>query len=166
MMVFSSSVSNNHCRFEIRPNRSLSWRATKAFYLGIVCVSASIALGFAALGFWLILPFAGAELVALGFAFYLCALQGRQREVVSVDEDMVAVENGSRRLDCTWRFARAWTDVIVSRSRVRWYPSRLLLRSHGTEIEVGGFLNEQERQHLAGDLQRVILDWETARANV
>ena len=156
VMVFASFVNRDHCRFEIRPNRSLDWRTTKFFYLALVCVSMGIAGGFAAMGFWPILPFAGAELAALGLAFYVCALRGTQREIVVIDDNTVAVEAGTTSLECTWKFARAWTKVILSRPRVRWYPSRLLLRSHGCEVEVGEFLNEQERRRLAGDLRRVI----------
>ena len=156
MMVFASFINRDQCRFEIRPNRSADWRATKVFYLVVVGVSMAIAGGFAAMGFWPILPFAGAELIALGGAFYVCALQGSRREIIVIDDDTVAVEAGTTSLECTWKFARTWTKVILSRPRVKWYPSRLLLRSHGCEIEVGEYLNEQERRQLAGDLRRVI----------
>ncbi len=155
-MVFASIVNRDQCRFEIRPNRSADWRATKVFYLALVCVLMAISGGFAVMGFWPILPFAGAELVALGCAFYVCAQRGYRREIIVVDDDTVAVEAGTTKLQCTWKFARTWTKVILSRPRVRWYPSRLLLRSHGCEIEVGEYLNEQERRQLAGDLRRVI----------
>ena len=155
-MTFASFVNRDQSRFEIRPNRSLDWRATKVFYLALVCVSMGIAGGFAAMGFWPILPFAGAELLAVGGAFYVCALSGRQREVVLIDDRTVAVQTGTTSLKCTWKFARAWTKVILSVPTVGWYPSKLLLRSHGSEIEVGEFLNERERRQLAGDLRRVI----------
>ena len=155
-MVFASFVNRDQRRFEIRPNCSADWRATKVFYLVLVCVSMAIAGGFAVAGFWPILPFAGAELVALGGAFYICALRGSRREIIVVDDDMVVVKAGTNRLECTWKFARTWTKVILSRPRVRWYPSRLLLRSHGCEIEVGEYLNEEERRQLAGDLRRAI----------
>jgi uncharacterized membrane protein len=44
--------------------------------------------------------------------------------------------------------------------KVRWYPSRLVLRSHGKVVEFGGFLNEPERWQLAGQLQRAIRESE------
>ena len=61
----------------IRPNCSLPWRGTVRFYLGIVIVSLGIAAAFAMKGIWLILPFAGLEMVALGAALYIVARDGR-----------------------------------------------------------------------------------------
>ena len=156
LMVFASLVDTHQCRFEIRPNRSLGWRAATAFYCALVCVSMGVAVGFALLGFWPILPFAGVELLALGAAFYVVARRTSYREVVIIDDCTVAVKTGTTHLKCTWKFARAWTRVILSAPTVRWYPSKLLLRSHGKEIEVGEFLNERERRILAGDLRRVV----------
>jgi uncharacterized membrane protein len=33
-----------------------------------------------------------------------------------------------------------------------------VIRSHGSEVELGGFLNEEERRRLAGELQQAIND--------
>lgn len=156
-MVSASIKNNNECRFEIRPNRSLSWRGAKLFYAGMVAISLTIALGFASLGYWPVLPFAGAELLVLGCALYLCALDGKRREIVLVDDATVEVEKGRTTLERSASFARAWTRVRVARPSVAWYPSRLLLGSHGREVEVGQFLNEEEREKLAVDLHRMIV---------
>lgn len=156
-MVFASVDNQRQRLIEIRPNRSLSWREAKIVYGGIGLVCLSIALGCASLGYWPVLPFAGLELFALGSAYYLVALDGQRREVVRVDEHTVAVEKGRRRFEQSWRFTRAWTSVIVSRPSISWYPTRLLLRSHGKEIELGGFLDEGERRALATELRRALI---------
>ncbi len=156
-MSIVSVHDEGHHRFEIRPNRSMSWRAVKLFYAGMVSVSLIIAGGFAALGFWPVLPFAGLELLALGWALYACAQDSERREIVSVDSDSVAVEKGRRLRESSFEFVRAWTSVALAAPPIAWYPSRLVLRSHGREIEVGGFLTEAERTQLAIDLKRAIV---------
>lgn len=129
---------------------------TLVLYLGIVIFCLSIAVTFLLLGFWPILPFAGAELLGLGIAYYLCARSGGKRELVHVDDTCVTIEKGYKRAEQSWEFNRYWTRVELTPSRVAWYPSRLSLGSHGTAVEVGQFLNEQERRQLFGELRDVI----------
>jgi uncharacterized membrane protein len=57
----------------------------------------------------------------------------------------------------TRTFQRHWARVVLKQSRGDWYPSRLLLHSHGRQVEVGRFLEEQERLHLGLRLQRAFL---------
>ena len=155
-MVFAFVENDKNCCIEIRPNRSLSWREAKIVYGGIGFVCLCVALGFTAMGYWPVLPFAGLELLALGAAYYVVSLGAQRREVVRFSEHTVAVEKGRKNLDQSWQFARAWTRVILATPVVAWYPKRLLLRSHGKEIELGDFLNESERETLAAELRRAL----------
>ena len=77
-------------------------------------------------------------------------------EVVSVARDTVAVEKDRRRSHQRFELNRAWLQVCLLSPRLRWYPSRLVLRSHGTDVELGGFLNEDERRRLAGELRSAL----------
>src|SRR5437868_14875252 len=52
----------------MKRNCSLSPRQVGWFYLSIVCLSFAIALFFAWRGSWLVLPFAGLDLLGLGIA--------------------------------------------------------------------------------------------------
>ena len=155
-MVSSTVDSEHNWRFVIRPNRSLTWRQTQIAFAVLATVCLTIAGAFALIGFWPVLPFAGLELLAVGAGMYLCALGGRKTEVVRVSRDMIAVEKG--REECTerWEFQRAWTTIRLQYSRVRWYPTRLVIGSHGREVQLGGFLTDSERARLAGDLRRAM----------
>ena len=108
------------------------------------------------MGFWLVLPFAGAEVIALGAGFYYCALGGKATEVVSVDDRRVAVEKGTPATRRVCEFERAWAKIALLPARINWYPSRLVIRSHGKQVQLGAFLSEPERRKLAGELGRVI----------
>lgn len=155
-MVSATTEGGQVSTWVLRPNQSLSWREAKLVYGGILVVSLAIAISFASLGFWPVLPFAGAELLGLGAAFYYCQRRGQLVEVVSVDGGRVAVEKGRNAPERRWDFERAWVQVQMRRSRIAGHPSRLILRSHGREVSVGDFLVEEERHKVHEDLQKVL----------
>lgn len=159
-MVSSTVDSKRNWRIEIRPNRSLSARQLQLAFAGIALICLGIASAFAALGLWPVLPFAGAEIVVVGVGFYLSARSGRESEIVSVAGDKVAVERNRRRVHERMEMQRAWAQIRLLRPKIRWYPSQLVIRSHGKAVELGVFLNEEERHQLAAKLQRAIREYE------
>lgn len=127
---------------EAKPNRSLSTaELRKAFGLAAF-VSLGIALACSAIGAWLVLPFAGLEVGALYIAFRSWSRRADDYERVVIHGDRLLVERQSK--GCVRRFDanRHWTQVIV-RNGVR--GRQVSLRSRGTEIEFGTFLNEGAR---------------------
>jgi uncharacterized membrane protein len=148
--------SGKGCRWVIRPNRSLSWSGAVRVYLFVTSCLLGIGMVFAIQGYWPVLPFAGLEVIVLGAAFYLCLSRSQMREVVTVNDDVVTVEKGRRRPEEHWECPRAWARVMIERSPLAWYPSRLSVAFQGRRVEIGRFLNEMDRQHLAADLQGVI----------
>jgi len=155
-MVSSTVDCKRHWRIVIRPNRSLTQRQLQLAFLGIAAVCLGIAGAFTAIGLWPILPFTGAEVIVVAIGFYLSASSGQETEVVLVDGETLAVEKGRRQRRQRWETQRAWAQIHLLPPAIRWYPSRLVLRSHGKAVELGGFLNEQEREALAGQLRRAI----------
>ena len=116
-MVHKTFRQGEGCRFVIRPNRSLSWPQTKLVCFSLASVCLVVAILFTAAGFWPVLPFAGAEVVALVVAFYLCARSGRTIEVVYVKADRVAVEKGSAGTRKICEFKRPWARVALQPGR-------------------------------------------------
>ena len=154
-MVVESFNAIAERRFVLRPNRSMTWRQTQKFYGLIASVTLTIACGFALLGYWPVLPFAGLELRVLGMGFWMCAASGRKTEVISIG-DTIIVEKGTHTPRRVWQAPRAWAQVQLRRPSVAWYPSRLVLRSHGKEVPLGDFLGEEERRELAGKLKALV----------
>lgn len=156
-MIVSLDNSNKESTgFLVMPNRAMPWRQQLIFFSIIAAFSLGIAVGFFMQGLTLILPFAGLELLALGTALYVSAWRGGRREVVKFDGDTVIVEVGRDGPEQRFEFDRIWLRVVLQKSWSSWYPSRLLLRSHGRQIEIGSFLNEQERQALAITLRKAL----------
>lgn len=159
-MVSSTVDSRRNWRIVIRPNRSLSGRQLRLVFAGVATICLGIASAFAALGLWPVLPFAGAEIIVVGVGFYLSARSGQESEVVSVAGARVAVEKNRRRLHERTEMQRAWAQIRLLRPKIRWYPTQLVIRSHGKAVELGGFLNDEERRQLAGKLERAIHEYE------
>ncbi|MGD2118798.1 MAG: DUF2244 domain-containing protein [Chromatiales bacterium] len=144
----------------IRPNRSTSWNETMVFLTGISVVSLVIAFAFLMMGYWMVLPFTGLELLLLAVAFYKVARDGQRCQVISVDEKTVRIEKGwSRHGGCgksgpevKYEFPSAWAKLEFAAPRRSWYPARLLVGSGGKKVEIGEFLPEQERLDLAEQL--------------
>lgn len=140
----------------VRPSVELNWRLTLTVYFMVSVTGLLVAVVFAFMGFWPILPFAGLELTLLGWALYASAIRVSAQEVVTVDDRTVLVERGRRHPEQVWRFERTWTEVAYTPARHRWYPSRVVLRSKGKELALGRFLLNDERAQLAAELGRLI----------
>ena len=156
-MIHELKTSQDQRRtFVIAPNQSMSGRELLLVFIGIAGVTLAIGAYFWLHGFTLVLPFSGLEALALGAALYITAWRGGAREVITITDNSVCVETGRSRPERRHDFQRYWTKVVLRRPWVAWYPSKLLLCSHGREIEVGRFLNEEERMGLAKILRSAI----------
>jgi len=143
-------------RIEIAPNCSLTVRGAVGFFASVCTVSFAIAGVLTVLGYWPILPFAGLEMVLLGWALKRSLGRRSHRQTITVSDHDVLVEwsDGSRHLQVV--FPRHWAQVKLRRSPSRLHPSRLVIESHGRQCEVGDFLTEEERRGLAARLNRLI----------
>ena len=143
-------------QFIVRRNQSLSWRGNKLFIYFMAVISLGIAGMFALQGLWLILPFAGLEILALTFALYVCSLRCRDQEVVTISDDVVTVEKGRQNPSEAWQFERAWLKLELIKSPLQGHPSKLLMRSNGKETEIGRCLTNDERKSLSDSLAKAL----------
>ncbi len=136
--------------FTARRNNSLS-SSGRFFAFGcILAVSLGIALALTwVFGAWLILPFAGLEMLVLYLAFRHVERHAADYERVAVEGDRLNVEvlDGGR--ISRFEFNRCWAQVVCASD-----GSRLALRSHGRELEIGRHLNEEQRLTVARQLRR------------
>lgn len=164
-MVISDSCPDTRVRrVVIRPNRSLSWRQSMVFLAAIAVPLVVVSVVLAVRGFWLILPFAGLELVLLFGCLYTVAHAQRRCEVVSIGDALVTVEKGRARGRCAdgggpqerVEFARGWVRIELAAAIGHWYPHRLWIGASGRRIEIGGFLVDDEKIKLAAELKRLL----------
>ena len=128
-------------------NNSLS-SSGRVFAFGFIfVVSVGIACAFAALGAWLILPFAGLEMLVLFWAFHHVERHATDYERIAITGNKVSIEIREVGRARHHEFSRYWAQVVVSRD-----GARLALRSHGREVEIGRHLNEGQRLALAREI--------------
>jgi uncharacterized membrane protein len=140
------------CRFEVvlYPNRSLGNTGFALLMGGIVLVSILIGAGFALAGAWPVTGFLGLDVLLLYLAFRWHFRQSMKSDIIRIDGDGLVVQRSlPDRPHQTWRFDTAWVQVV--------HEDRLLkLRSHGSELVIGGFLSADERRTLARALTAAI----------
>jgi uncharacterized membrane protein len=135
-----------------RPNSSLTQRETAVVVALIGLFSLSVAIGFSLAGAWLVLPFAGLEVLTVAGAFYYVTCHAGDYESITIEGDHLVVEKRSYNETSQKVFHRYWARVELFETPTG--DQRLRLRSHGTEIEFGRFLNNEQQIALAQQLKR------------
>ncbi|MDW3096031.1 MAG: DUF2244 domain-containing protein [Gammaproteobacteria bacterium] len=151
--VKSDSLST----FVVTPNCSMSWQENKILVASLAIVCFGIAGAFAMRGLWVILPFAGLEIMMLAGILYWSSLRASRCEVISIDADNITVEVGRKNMRQLHSFQRAWTKVELYPPTMPNRQSRLVMRSKGKELEVGACLTDHERNGLAASIKEALL---------
>lgn len=123
------------------------------FILGLAAASLGIGLGFAAFGAWPVIPFAGLEILALWCACHHLRRHLGDYEKLVRDDRHLFLERS-----CGGRIERHEFDPGWARLRVFKLPDgrdrRLLIGSHGREIEIGRRLTDMQKKTLACALKK------------
>lgn len=149
-------------RIVIGPNASLDLRGALWFLGSLSALALTVAGACVALGFWPVLPFAGAELMAVTAAVWVSLRRNRYREIVSVEAERVLVEfgqagrAGKSRIASQVEFPRGWARVVIEAGSRRHDPTRLRLGSSGQWVEIGRCLTDEERAALAARLKELL----------
>ena len=137
----------------IKRNCSASPGQLAVVFGSLVAVSFAFGVGFAAFGLWMVLPFVGIELIAVGAAFVCYGWHAADFERIEVASDTVIVEHvdGDRRHQ--WKFdPRASHVQIESRGR-RWGRRvRVYLLAPGMKLELGRYLLDPRRLQLGREI--------------
>lgn len=140
----------------VLPHRSLSRAGLTGFLLAQGFAIAAFAV-MAAIGGNVFAP--GFALLAMWFvAFCLTRIWRKSGagQVVTITASQLEIATTAGMP--TARFHPYWTKVRLERARHRGWPARLMIGSHGREIEIGAFLNDEERRDLARKITDLVRD--------
>jgi uncharacterized membrane protein len=112
----------------------------------------AIGAGFAAMGAWLILPFAGLEVLLLGAAFVLYARHAADYERIEVESGHLTVEVADGGSTARYRMSCGLDGIRVSVEE-----GRVLLRGAKEELEIGRHLGAEARVELAAELEKKLI---------
>ena len=133
-----------------RRNASLG-PAGKVLFLSLIAsVSLLIGLGFAWFGAWPVLPFAGAEVLAVVLAFRIAAMHADDFERLTISGERLTIETGDLGRRSREDFHRYWAKVVLRQDAGRFH---LAFRSHGREVEFGRLLSDEQKLALAGRIR-------------
>ena len=147
-------IANTCGHIVVSPNLSAQWRTTKIFMWIVSSFALTIGLVFALAGLWMILPFAGIEIMAVVLLMYHVARKCHRQQVIYLNEDRIRVEKGYRSAQMVWDSELFWTRLIVNKAAHPWHPDMLILRGKQQQIEIGEFLNEEDKKCLVSELRR------------
>jgi uncharacterized membrane protein len=140
---------------DLAPHCSLSTRGALLFFGSVCLATFGVAGAATALGYWPVLPFAGAEMLLLGWALHSNMQRRFERETIDVSDTEIVIEyargNPQRVV-----FPRHWARVKIRRPPSPLHRGHLVIESHGRAYEVGKFLSEEERHQLAAKLGQLI----------
>lgn len=136
-----------------RPNHSLSVAGRKFLFVSTAAVSGLIAIVFSFFGAWPVLPFAGLELAFLWWALRRLESGADDFERITLESGQLTIETRRGALLERHEFQPYW-------ARLQYFKPpgqnihRLLIRSHGRELELGSLLTEEQKMALAEELKQ------------
>ena len=141
----------------LKPNNSLSPEGTVKVVMALFVIVLLVSIGFSLIGAWLVLPFAGIEIVALAYAFYSVYLHSNDYESITIVGDEVIVEKKNDKDLTMMVFQRYWAQISVRdvmQGSGKGSKRGLFISSHGKEVEFGKyFINDGQRTMFARELR-------------
>lgn len=131
----------------LKRNCSISPAGFAGVFAALACVVVAIGAGFAVFGAWLVLPFAGLEVLLLGSAYVIHARRAADYERIELDSGRLTVEVGEAQK--TLRY-----EIDVCRARVRLEEERVVLLGAREQLELGRHLDAGTRAVFAAELQK------------
>jgi uncharacterized membrane protein len=139
------SATDAGFRVVLKRNCSISPRGLLLVFALLAALALGIASVFAALGAWLILPFAGLELGLLGAAFWITARHAADYERIERSRDRLTVDVSEA--EQLRRY-----ELDARRARVRLQEGHVLLDAPQARLEVGRHLDAASRAGFAAEL--------------
>jgi uncharacterized membrane protein len=148
-----TTQNNNSTIIILSPNRSATWLQTKWVIAIMVFVVMTIAIAWTFVGAWIVLPFAGLEVGLFAYLMYRVSVYTHTQQIIYISPTKVNIEVGHRKKQTLATMSRAQLDVFYSESENNWELPRIALCTKEQKLEVGDFLNLDDRKKLKDALQ-------------
>jgi uncharacterized membrane protein len=148
------SICETHCI--TKPNASASTESVLKLLLSLVVLSGLIAMAFFHIGAWMVLPFAGLELVLVVLAFVVVLRHRGDYEKITFVENEIEIEQSVLGKIKHVRFQCYWTRVTLREGEDG--KTSLWIGSHNQEVEFGrDTMDNEQREQVASHLKRILL---------
>ena len=154
VVVMVKEVGNAYGRracIVLAPNQSLSMAGNLWVFISLVAVSLGISIAFALAGAWMVIPFAGLEVLLLATLFGYVYVEGTRRQVIRISDDQVVLDSGRgtcEKPDYHAEFCRESLAVLVRMGETSTEPAAVTFTGPEGCLEVGDFLTDEEKAAL------------------
>jgi len=155
-MIQIQQPQHKHTRLVVKANQSMSWRANLllAGSLGVVCLGIAIVMAFH--GFWMIIPFAGAEVLFVLFCLHSTVRRLSKKEVITIQPQEILLEWGYHKPEVTVNLPRQWSKLNYRCSDNEFETGDLSLSAHGKRYTLGNSLGRDEKRTLYTELRELL----------
>jgi|TARA_B100001540_G_scaffold13919_1_gene12157 uncharacterized membrane protein len=149
--MFKVETKGDTLSIDLAPNKSSSINENLVFFgfLSLICLTFGI--GFFFIGATMILPFAGLEVLALILILRINRKWLNQKQALHLDKLYVKIEKDDKKMI----FDRFLSKFLVEQNNSK---KVLYLKSNNEKIEIGSFLNEEEKEELINLLKKKVSD--------
>lgn len=135
-------------RLVLSPNRSMSWQNNKRILLALFCINMTIAAAWAYMGAWMVLPFAGLEVLFVGIGMYYVSWKLSFKQIIIIRADSLILQTGVYFPKEEWQWQLSSTRLLKHPSKYRMSAPNLYLEHLNENVEIGEFLNRKEKKEL------------------
>lgn len=139
-------------KWVFRRNCSLSPKQLLQWYLSLCFITLVVATGFLLAGFWIVLPFAGIELLLVGTAFVVYARHAGDYEMIELQPSQLLLvkADGSRLTQLEW--SPQWARLSYNGK----YKEPLVFSYKGQQVKIGRFIAEKDKSALHRELKAAL----------
>lgn len=152
-MISEKALAPNAVRFVVQGNQSMSWKANLWLAAALGAVVMGIALAMASQGLWMVIPFAGLEVLFVLYCLYLTVKRLARKEVITVADDAVKLEWGESRPDTQVALPRHWSRLRYQSPSTEFDVGELEVAAHGRRYALGRALGREEKRTLYNKLK-------------
>ena len=149
--MFKVETKGDTLSIDLAPNKSSSINENLVFFGFLSAVCLTFGIGFFFIGATMILPFAGLEVLALILILRINRKWLNQKQALHLDKLYVKIEKDDKKMI----FDRFLSKFLVEQNNSK---KVLYLKSNNEKIEIGSFLNEEEKEELINLLKKKVSD--------
>lgn len=139
------TTDNDATVISLIPNRSSSWGETRLLLFLLCGTTLAIGVFWALSGAWVVLPFSGLEAALIAWVLYRVCYMTYQRQVITCSPQRLLVQTGAHFPKRSWELERTRAHLSVTDARHPLDPVRLRLVDGNHSIELGSFLNRDDK---------------------
>ncbi len=127
------------------PNRSATMRQTRLLIYAVSGFVMIVGIAWSLMGAYLILPFAGLEVGLFAYFMIKICRATYEKQVITIEKDRVTIHSGMHSIEQTNTLQRPDAHLVVVEPERPTNPLELNLTDSTLRLEIGSFLNHQER---------------------